>query len=250
VFPVLFNFRFGSIYMTSQEWRKSNNALAMLDSLYPVRGLDSVEPQSRASRLYLLACARKNRSQLPSVCHIISLAAEDLFYPPKLNRAQRDKLYPYAEALVHCRGDADEVNIIGRALVDLGFIIPDEAWATQDIPPEVWSGPAYLSYAPFSNTTPNYQRIPDNLHSAELVREHFGDPFAIQPPFRNEWRSANVMRLAEYVDSNGDYSVLPILADALQEEGCTREDILEHLRCRGPHHRGCWALEKTLGRGD
>jgi hypothetical protein len=39
---------------------------------------------------------------------------------------------------------------------------------------------------------------------------------------------------------------LPILADALEEAGCTNADILNHLRGPGPHVRGCWVVDLLL----
>jgi hypothetical protein len=39
-----------------------------------------------------------------------------------------------------------------------------------------------------------------------------------------------------------------VLADALEDAGCTNSDILYHLRCPGPHVRGCWALDLLLGK--
>ena len=41
---------------------------------------------------------------------------------------------------------------------------------------------------------------------------------------------------------------LTVLADALEEAGCTNADILLHLRSPGPHVRGCWALDLILGK--
>jgi hypothetical protein len=41
---------------------------------------------------------------------------------------------------------------------------------------------------------------------------------------------------------------LAILADALEEAGCTDPSILGHLRSPGPHVRGCWALDLVLGK--
>jgi hypothetical protein len=47
-----------------------------------------------------------------------------------------------------------------------------------------------------------------------------------------------------YLDSQR----LAILADALEEAGCTSEDILGHLRGPGPHVRGCWPVDLCLGK--
>jgi hypothetical protein len=41
---------------------------------------------------------------------------------------------------------------------------------------------------------------------------------------------------------------LGVLADALEDAGCTEAAILEHLRGPGPHYRGCWALDLVLNR--
>jgi len=46
-----------------------------------------------------------------------------------------------------------------------------------------------------------------------------------------------------------DFTVMPILADALQVAGCECADILSH--CRDPkatHVRGCWVVDLVLGK--
>jgi hypothetical protein len=40
---------------------------------------------------------------------------------------------------------------------------------------------------------------------------------------------------------------LSVLADALEEAGCTNADLLTHLRGPGPHVRGCWVVDLILG---
>jgi hypothetical protein len=41
---------------------------------------------------------------------------------------------------------------------------------------------------------------------------------------------------------------MPILADALEEAGCTDQLILDHLRSPGPHVRGCWPVDLILAK--
>jgi len=41
---------------------------------------------------------------------------------------------------------------------------------------------------------------------------------------------------------------LMVLADALEEAGCADPELLGHLRSRGPHFRGCWAVDLILGK--
>jgi hypothetical protein len=46
----------------------------------------------------------------------------------------------------------------------------------------------------------------------------------------------------------GDFSAMPILADALQDAACDSADILDHCRGSGPHVRGCWVVDLVLGK--
>jgi len=50
------------------------------------------------------------------------------------------------------------------------------------------------------------------------------------------------------VGADPDWSAWRILADAVEESGCTDQDLLFHLRGPGPHVRGCAALDLLLGR--
>jgi hypothetical protein len=46
-----------------------------------------------------------------------------------------------------------------------------------------------------------------------------------------------------------DETHLFLLADALEEAGCSDTDLLGHLRGPGPHARGCWAVDLVLAKG-
>jgi hypothetical protein len=39
---------------------------------------------------------------------------------------------------------------------------------------------------------------------------------------------------------------LALLADALEEAGCTSAAVLDHCRGPGPHVRGCWVVDLIL----
>jgi len=78
-----------------------------------------------------------------------------------------------------------------------------------------------------------------------LVRDIFGNPFrpvTLDPA----WRTATVVALAETIYTDRAFDRLPILADALEEAGCTSADLLNHCRQPGEHVRGCWALDLLL----
>ncbi len=55
-----------------------------------------------------------------------------------------------------------------------------------------------------------------------------------------------VKRLAASVYVQRSWDAMPILADALEDVGCTDERILTHCREQGEHFRGCWVLDHLL----
>jgi hypothetical protein len=57
-----------------------------------------------------------------------------------------------------------------------------------------------------------------------------------------------VVKLARAVDKSQEWDRMPVLADALEDAGCTDAELLAHLRSPGPHVRGCWAIDLLLGR--
>jgi hypothetical protein len=63
------------------------------------------------------------------------------------------------------------------------------------------------------------------------------------------WQGGLVVVMAPQADEAGDFGGLPVLADALEEAGCTDADLLAHCRSGGGHLRGCWAVDLLLGRG-
>jgi hypothetical protein len=93
----------------------------------------------------------------------------------------------------------------------------------------------------------------------DLFDDHFLLPFT-RPSSPEDWdrhlellevRYRNrslVRRLAEPIYEEHAFERLPILADALEEAGCTNPDILDHCRASSLHHHGCWVLDLLLGK--
>jgi hypothetical protein len=77
-----------------------------------------------------------------------------------------------------------------------------------------------------------------------LLRDIFGNPYrpaGVEPG----WLTPSVVSLAATA-YDGDFGCLPILADALEDAGCTRADLLAHCRLRRDHVRGCWGIDLVL----
>jgi hypothetical protein len=83
---------------------------------------------------------------------------------------------------------------------------------------------------------------------ARLLREVIGNPFQPLPLDRSwiEWNDKAVRVLAREIDLERRYAELPVLADALQEAGCSDEAILSHCRSAETHVRGCWVVDCLL----
>jgi hypothetical protein len=58
-----------------------------------------------------------------------------------------------------------------------------------------------------------------------------------------------VARLARAIQDEGRRGDMAVLADALEEAGCTDGQILAHCRQGGEHMKGCWVLELLLAEG-
>lgn len=83
-----------------------------------------------------------------------------------------------------------------------------------------------------------------------LLRDCLGNPF--RPISLNtaclEWNDGIIPKLAQSIYEERAFERMPILADALEEAGCTDADILNHCRHQGEHVRGCWVVDLMLGK--
>jgi hypothetical protein len=88
--------------------------------------------------------------------------------------------------------------------------------------------------------------------AGDLMREVFGNPwrpFAVHPASAwLAWNDGAVLHLAQRIYDERTFKLLPRLADMLQEAGCKERDVLEHCRSAGPHFRGCWVIDRLLGK--
>jgi hypothetical protein len=81
-----------------------------------------------------------------------------------------------------------------------------------------------------------------------------GNPFR-PATISSGWRTPVVLSLAQAAYDNPilppghlDPERLAVLADALEDAGCSNPELLNHLRGPGPHVRGCFALDLLLAK--
>jgi hypothetical protein len=140
-----------------------------------------------------------------------------------------------AERQADGRAQVQELEEARRAAYPEGFI-----WLLQ---------PEAFTVATLGTWT-SYWRLesPERAAQANALRDILGSPFRAVTLQLN-WLTSDVRLLAHAIYEEHTFDVLPILADALEEAGCTNQDVLSHCRGPGPHVRGCWVVDQILGKG-
>jgi hypothetical protein len=79
-----------------------------------------------------------------------------------------------------------------------------------------------------------------------ILRDIFGPlPFRTLS-FFSTWRTPTAQAIAQSIYDERAFDHIPILADVLEEAGCTNADILKHCRQPTEHVRGCWVVDLIL----
>jgi hypothetical protein len=85
---------------------------------------------------------------------------------------------------------------------------------------------------------------------AGVLHELFDLVFRSPAIFLNwlTWKNGTIPRIAQAIYDDRRFGDMPVLADALEEAGCTDAIILDHCRRAGTHVRGCWVVDLLLGK--
>jgi hypothetical protein len=93
-----------------------------------------------------------------------------------------------------------------------------------------------------------------HLVSLQMTLDLFGPmsgwavPIPPPQPLVLAWQGGTVGSIAQSIYEERNHAHLPILADALEDAGCTDAALLAHCRQPGKHWRGCWAIDLLTGR--
>jgi hypothetical protein len=208
----------------------------------------------RKWRLFAVACCRRVWPHIPDARSRQAVESAEQFADGLIEERDLQQTYPDALAAFEeiCRsrtGEKDLFHPMWRAQFAFRRSAPAVVrWACL----AAWTTAAEAVKA--AKTAESVANSKDLAAQCELLRELIGNPFrpvSLDPA----WQTAAVFALAQAAYDN---RILPagtleplrlaILADALEEAGCTEQAILDHLRGSGPHVRGCWALDAVLGK--
>jgi hypothetical protein len=156
--------------------------------------------------------------------------------------------FEFAERLADCVAKLDEVGgyywLRPPENYPFAWVINEYAWPEH---PFEWAS-AFVASSPL-----DYGVREDQPTRAELVpilRELFGNPFrpvTLDPAWLT-WHNGLLESMAQRMYDSRDFSDMPILADALEEAGCSNQDILDHCWSDSEHVRGCWVIDLLLGK--
>jgi len=251
--------------MTEQEWMHYfGNPSELFDSIPK-----ELRKRCRKVVLYVCACCQRVRSLFPS---------EDFRAVIDWGEEQADHL-----SKVNTTDLSGRVVLDMYTIDDLTFDWPEDtvdyclAWSARWLSVLIWAdnddrnhtsipnmiaqavwlhqyGKPSLSSPTLSHSfARDYSELPAEVKAERdaqcfIMRDVFGNPFrpiVLDP----HWLTPTVLALANQMYESRDVTMMPILADALQDAGCDNDDILNHCRDeKQVHVRGCWVVDLVLGK--
>jgi hypothetical protein len=199
--------------VTEAEWLAATDPGTMLAYLRTYGNASD-----RKLRLFAVACIREKRSFLTNILSHEAVEAAERFADGSINRRELEIAGSRAHGVFSTRV-AQVAKRLARAR--LGET-PEQAASLVKSTTAVW-----------------------------LLRDVFGNPFRRHDMCRQSTMAlhgGSVSHLAEAVYADRAFDRLPLIADALEDAGCTDADLLGHLRSPEPHVRGCWAVDLVLGK--
>lgn len=242
--------------MTEAEWLACENPEQMIRHLDPVR-------DARRLILFHLSCCEHWSAFITHEASLQALHLMGQYVDRPASIAEWDDLLSLAQAAslsMVSREDASVAQVARESAIHavMGMAIAshpssDLEWARD----YHWAAVGDLAQSvTLSKMNPEilYEAVrvpaPDievTSYQVRILREIFGNPFrpvALDP----RWLTSTVRFLAQSIYEDRAFDRLPILADALMDDGCDEPDILHHCRGPGPHVRGCWVVDAILGK--
>jgi hypothetical protein len=234
--------------MTEDDWLTGFQPAALLLG-------KPVKVSERKLRLFAVACCRRIGARIPDPLSRTALSLAERYADGQATEAERAATARRlretirSEAMTSSRRCAREAvwytTRAGSMLLAMGAARAAATAAEEAVREQLGS-------AGWNFNIPELHKPIEDEHTAQadLVREVLGNPFRRPElkPYWLAWEDGIVVTLARTIYEESDFERLPILADALEEAGCTAAALLEHCRQPDGHVRGCWVLDQLLGK--
>jgi hypothetical protein len=212
--------------MTQQEWLECEEPIPMLDFL-------GDEASERKLRLFACLCCRQSWRRFSDERSRQAVEVAERYADSQVSSQEREAAYRAANAArKKARTESQRIAAWVATLTVLPTYSP---YGTNDLG----------LLADWATGRGTLQRSRQQCH---WLRCLFGNPFrtvAIDPTWLL-WNDGTVMKLAQGIYVEQAFDRLPILADTLEEAGCTEAEILAHCHSSGEHVRGCWVVDLLL----
>ena len=243
--------------MTEAEWMKCSDPEAMLEFL---RGKIS----DRKLRLFGVACCHHIWHLLPDERCRRAVVIAELFADGLVTEAEVEAAgnaaaevmgddvqgipaevgWRAAEAVVHLLPPLDRAYQLISVWEEVAVAMEAEQLVKEGATPEMLN--AWSDQSVESGRCMGWTAINPDAILANVLREVIGPTFFRPVSLDPAWRTPAVLQLAQSIYDDRAFDQLPILADALEEAGCTSREVLDHCRSPGPHVRGCWVVDLVL----
>jgi hypothetical protein len=229
--------------MNEAEWLSCADPERMLDWLRP-------EEKARKLRLFAVACTWRVADALTDSRSKKALKIAGRYADGSADEAEL--LAAHTAAVQAARSKRDPARIAACDSAKPGLRVAEAGWVATE---------AQNAARKFAEAADQARKIAnpgawrasakcEQAAQAALLRDLLGNPFrpvAVDPDWLS-FGAGTVVQLAQAIYDGRRFEELPVLADALEEAGCTNPDILGHCRGPGPHVRGCWVVDLILGK--
>jgi hypothetical protein len=244
--------------VTEEQWLACNDPTPMLKFL-------GDKASDRRLRLFACACCRRTWDLLPvesrTAIGVMERFADGFLEREEFHATGRAVSWASAETEYAYGGNPSDIGAAGPAARAVWLMFrPDVRTIPWPIVVARNAAEALATQAagPHRPWLLNVFKAGEEGLQAGFLHDIFGDSFYLLPalsPSLLAWHGGAAALLAQAIYGNRllpsghlDIDRLAVLADMLEEAGCTDADLLGHLRRPGLHVRGCWAVDLVLGK--
>jgi hypothetical protein len=238
--------------MTEQEWLLATDPKSMLEFL---RGKAS----DRKLRLFACVCCRQLDPTLSDETVRTAIEVTEQWVDGTASQEELEAAWTAIQAVIYqpwmAGLEEHRALTIGESKLMIGerkrtWLRRIAKWSSN----AVWPGAAFIAAE-----APNDSWMLERVVVEEgwkrtltcLLRDVFGPllfrTITLAPAWLT-WHGGLLVSMAQKMYDSRDFSDMPVLADALEEAGCTNPDILAHCRGSETHVRGCWIVDLLLGK--